>query len=407
MHCQVSWSGGESSDMRFGLIAAHLGGGTALALTETQVWIDLMVSKRPADDRADWADTSLVFSRHAYCETQRSGAFSQGVAHGRLQCFLTGEWIADLLRDRRRPVAHLRLLIVDFEWSATRLDTLVVKKLELGEIIEPLAGGVPARLREAEVCDVDWEAAFAPRKRQRRGADGVGASSALASPPAPLCHAVDDGVGEFDGDVVVEATVDSDGADMEQHQFHAVSELRVALGMPESEDSDEDTDEDEYGDVAHSGGGAGSGNGAAPAAAADRPARAPPQTLDMPWQKRPVLDATGHFVGWLVWDEVHSQIDAHCGRHRGTATSKCHVHRVLKKRPMGYLCAWLFNAHHHNGREGHFDARLRRRDDEPCGLPQRRAAREVAQGQADLQFFFDLESRHPPRPGDGDEPARL
>ena len=131
---------------------------------------------------------------------------------------------------------------------------------------------------------------------------------------------------------------------------------------------------------------------------------------ELPWEKRPVYNEDGAFVGWLVWDEQAKQLDAQCGcalhKARGQQL-KCHIHMVLAKRPIGYLVAWLLVGHRHLARDAHFECRLQRGDGDACGFAARERALRIAKAQPQLQLFFNLQDPIPRRGGDGEEPMHF
>jgi hypothetical protein len=97
-------------------------------------------------------------------------------------------------------------------------------------------------------------------------------------------------------------------------------------------------------------------------------------------------------------------MDAQCAFHRGPGP-KCHIHRVLGKDPLGYLCAWLLSGCQecYNTRATHFAARADRSPDGPLSYARRVAARELAATQPLMAEFVLLELEH----GTGVEPLEL
>jgi hypothetical protein len=113
------------------------------------------------------------------------------------------------------------------------------------------------------------------------------------------------------------------------------------------------------------------------------------RTVDGPWQKGPLYDSRGVLVGHLVYDEVHGQLDGQCCFHKGSP--KCHVHKVLRKRPVGYIAAWLLHGLCCSSRGIHFGSRTERASDQACGFEARVKARRLVMSQPHLEFFLELE----------------
>lgn len=126
-----------------------------------------------------------------------------------------------------------------------------------------------------------------------------------------------------------------------------------------------------------------------------------------PWQRGVVRNSHGAFVGFLVYDVTGRKFDAHCGCRSHRGLPKCHIHRVISKRPLGYLIAWLIAGREEQSRGEHFAMRLERGDDDPVGFAARVQARALAKSQSSLAMFFELEAVYQPQRGDGEEPSTL
>lgn len=107
--------------------------------------------------------------------------------------------------------------------------------------------------------------------------------------------------------------------------------------------------------------------------------------LGNPW---PTFDVPG--MGKLVFDEVARSFGAHCSLH-----PTCRVNRVVAKRPIGYLVAWLRDGTRHTSRAGHFAARMERADGQALSLANRQAARNFALSLPSLSGALELEAPAP------------
>ena len=110
--------------------------------------------------------------------------------------------------------------------------------------------------------------------------------------------------------------------------------------------------------------------------------------------QRPVYDFNNQFIGYLSFDSNKGQIDAQCRRtcHNHKGDPKCHIHRVLKKAPLGYLLAWLLHVDCDTiDRNTHMVSRFDRTPDGWFSHLNRLRARAWGEQQAQLQFFFDKE----------------
>ncbi len=113
-----------------------------------------------------------------------------------------------------------------------------------------------------------------------------------------------------------------------------------------------------------------------------------------PWIKVGFLDHGGELIGHLVYNRNDCQMDAQCLRHKTDSRSpKCHIHRTVKKNPLGYLSAWLISGCDDCmvDRATHFAFRLDRSEDGQLSYASRCAAREHAQQQPWLAELFELE----------------
>ncbi len=105
-------------------------------------------------------------------------------------------------------------------------------------------------------------------------------------------------------------------------------------------------------------------------------------------------------LGQIVWDPYEFSYAAHCKTHG----PGCRINRVVSKKPLGYLPAWLQaqTLPEYGTTELHMAARLDRSDNSPVSFHHRVEAREwlkTIPGSADL---FARE------PGGGDEePVKL
>ena len=400
---------GESVCCYAALLVLPIGAGTGAVTHASQGWLQLDVDdEQPA---SELAGTSPVLARWPHMEPAKQSVWARGVTLGRLKSYVTSGWIVHALGDTTLPVSKLSVHRLNFAWHRTELDRIVIAGFfEAAEEFEPTVVVAPAHLPrpiaavlDEDDGDVDWEKALRPGKRQ------------MFENNPPHDGQPDADIGEFGGDFesLEEGLVEI----LEEHAAREEALIRehaVAEGLD-------------------SGGGSSDDNGGSSSLGSssvnsddyvslgelsdfDEPPEAHPvarrpraeRSSDMPWEKRPFHDDQGVFKGWLLWDEVHDQLDAQCGdpRHRGAL--KCHVHRVLRKRPIGYLCAWLLaGGCCGQNRDTHFGLRLERGEEDACGYPARMAARRIALGQPVLKVFFDLERRYPPAPGGGEEPHQL
>ena len=91
------------------------------------------------------------------------------------------------------------------------------------------------------------------------------------------------------------------------------------------------------------------------------PARARHRPDRHEYEQCPVLDEHGVQIGYILFNENAGSLDAHCWRHKGGPLA-CNVNRSLKKRPLGFLVAWLRCGFHETipdgavGRPAHTDA---------------------------------------------------
>jgi hypothetical protein len=124
-----------------------------------------------------------------------------------------------------------------------------------------------------------------------------------------------------------------------------------------------------------------------------------------PWLKRAFYGEDGELLGYLCHNREQATVAAHCYKH-DRVNHKCHVQRVLQKRPLGYLCAWLLASSEFLPceRNQHFGCRLERGDDTRMSLHFRTWARDLASFQDQLDVFFELERE---AAGDNAEPANL
>ena len=107
--------------------------------------------------------------------------------------------------------------------------------------------------------------------------------------------------------------------------------------------------------------------------------------------KRPVYADDGKTcIGFLFKNRFSGSIDAHCGNGHG---ADCVIHRVAKKKPIGYLVAWLLAGAEEGckRRSQHMDMRKDRDDGEPMCESLRKKARDMASVQSQLDVFFQLE----------------
>ena len=229
-----------------------------------------------------------------------------------------------------------------------------------------------------ENFDMDWAAAALPKRRR-------------VAPPAPEgrrprpARRPDD----FPDDVVSDASlVDDLAAVMELPSEHS-----SAVGDPSSSSDSGDS--------------ADSSTSSRPPPAPP-PAYPPPPAPDReavvhvprlprergaPWYKRPVYTMLGEHVGYLVYDKEGDKFDAHCNvaRHYPSPNLKCHIHKQICKKPLGYLIAWLFCGGDCATRGPHMDKRFRRRDGQELSLENRVWARVIGGDQPELAMFFEIE----------------
>jgi hypothetical protein len=107
----------------------------------------------------------------------------------------------------------------------------------------------------------------------------------------------------------------------------------------------------------------------------------------------------------LVHDKRAKQLDAQCLRHK-LCKPRCHVHRVLRRDPIGFLAAWLVASNadpYGETRASHFECRLDRSETGPVSYEMRLFARELARTQPMLAELFLLEETY----GTGEEPLNL
>ena len=434
---------GDLRQLHIALLASAVGARTAGVPVATQLWIELHSDDGLNLERATVEGSTLVLRRWDHIAESRASPYATGVSSGRLKCFVTSEWFAYLLADWRQPVTSVTMLRLSFAWHPRHLDSIHSLKIEAEDHFVPTISRLGC-CAGADDEEPDWRNAFAHRSRRQAPAPSA-AQSPLGNLPAPL-----EDLGEFGGDVVdLEAAIEEMLNASEEELTSGMAAVVAARGG-EANDSHSDTGDDEddaesvrsseYVDLAEldfasddgetSGlvGGASASSGSAAFGAgggcsasssagsllgqpakgrAHRPRDA--RDSDLPWTKRAVRDDQGVIVGWIVYDEMNQQLDAHCGvnSHLLDPKKKCHVHMVLKKRPMGYMVAWLLSGRQHCCRDDHFAVRLERLDAGPCGYAARCRARSLAKTQPDLQVFFDLEARFPPQQGAGEEPSAL
>ena len=117
------------------------------------------------------------------------------------------------------------------------------------------------------------------------------------------------------------------------------------------------------------------------------------------WPNRPVEGTGG---GRIVHNVEAASSAAHCDVHG----SLCRINRVIAKRPMGYLLAWLAATDKFTSRQAHMAARLDRlRVDDTCSLPNRARSRTLGEAMPALAPAFALEPSAPD--GQPDEPVNL
>ena len=99
-----------------------------------------------------------------------------------------------------------------------------------------------------------------------------------------------------------------------------------------------------------------------------------------------------------------NSLAAYC---RGHGHGQCKVNRVLRKRPVGYLVAWLLDGCNHASKEQHIASRHCRGEDSALSYERRRDARDLINGMPALAKVLDLERQACNRDGDVSEPEDL
>ena len=130
-------------------------------------------------------------------------------------------------------------------------------------------------------------------------------------------------------------------------------------------------------------------------------AAAPPQRAALPKQgyERYVLEDTGT----IVYDVAAGNLTAYCRCNHGM----CRLSRVLWKRPIGFLVAWLLDGHNHATQEQHRAAKRAVGEGEAMDFQHRQGARELVRGLPDLGPLLLLESEACGRDGNVSEPEQL
>lgn len=112
-----------------------------------------------------------------------------------------------------------------------------------------------------------------------------------------------------------------------------------------------------------------------------------------PWE------AIAFSEGKLVFDPYRLSYGAHCKEHRG-----CKINRVLSKRPVGYLVAWLVASDQYGTEAEHKAAKSLSGPGQPLSLQCRQDARSYFASLPGAQAWLDREG--PPKDGE-DEPRRV
>ena len=131
-------------------------------------------------------------------------------------------------------------------------------------------------------------------------------------------------------------------------------------------------------------------------------AAAPPRRAARPKQGYEKYELEG--VGNLVYDVAAGHLTAHC---RYCDHGVCRLSRVLRKRPIGFLVAWLLDGHSHATQQEHLAAKRAVGEGEALDFEHRQDARELVRGLTDLGPLLLLESEACGRDGYVSEPEQL
>ena len=106
--------------------------------------------------------------------------------------------------------------------------------------------------------------------------------------------------------------------------------------------------------------------------------------------------------GWLRYNAVKSQIDAHCGYCGGG----CKLDRRANRAPIGLLAAWLERGAHRNGdKDMHTKDKLRL--SLSCGFQARQAARDMLNMSLDPSVQAALAVEQAARDNEAHEPEEI
>ena len=121
-------------------------------------------------------------------------------------------------------------------------------------------------------------------------------------------------------------------------------------------------------------------------------------------------------VGVVLHDKNDDSLHAHCPVHKASRSagfSKCHVHKVLSKRPVGYVVSWMLAAKNYNvdQRDLHFQSCNDRGLGGVCSYENRLAARDyldtLVDSCPDVKRLLQLEQHFAPAVRYGREPKVL
>jgi hypothetical protein len=106
-------------------------------------------------------------------------------------------------------------------------------------------------------------------------------------------------------------------------------------------------------------------------------------------------------VGKLVFDPFSNSYGAHCNQ---PGHKQCRINRVVGKRPIGYLVAWLLDGERHATAAQHKSAKMERDVGQPLSVQKRMDARAWF---CSLQNSEEFLVREPDAPDGEMEPAKL
>lgn len=416
-------SRGDAVTSFYAVVGSTIGAGTAAVSTVSHGWLQLEALGQSSDG------LRLRCLHHDHVTAAHNDVYTRTCTVGRCVVHVTREAVLEILSPADSAVDKVVMKRMVFEWSTSELDVLIAEgfadELTFMPKRRQWAGQAASRLSEESGDEQpDWSSAFRPQKRPRSSPVEAEAGERRQSPrrapflpallfdvePSTSAPDVEAWVGDEelvdDGELerALESVMDAHSDDCRREGSGASSRNSSSSSSTSSSSSSSSASRPRSRSPS-------STSSAAPlsrlrAAPKRSTARVREESAE-PWTKIVFFGYDGEMLGWIVYDEVQAQLDAQCFHHRGGRGGKCHVHRVLRKRPIGYLSAWLLSGCARDTRDEHFGKRLARRAGEPCSFENRVAARAHARAQPQLSRFFQLEAAHPPGLGDTDEPRTL